>query len=218
MVKPSILPVVLVAALLAPVSAFAADNDDIAELRRMLESMKQQYEQRISVLENRIRNAENQARMTREETVNPSVTPSGAYTNSSSRNGRAFNPAISLVLQGSAASYSKDPEDWALPGFQLGGEAGLRAEGLSATETEVTASANVDDAFFAQTTLGLHEEDGSTEMDVEEAFVDVMQLPAGMGLRLGRFFPETGYLNTRHTHAWDFADAPLTSQAFLGHQ
>ena len=37
----------------------------------------------------------------------------------------AFNPAISLILQGSLNSYSEDPESYGMPGFQIGGEAGL---------------------------------------------------------------------------------------------
>jgi len=89
---------------------------------------------------------------------------------------------------------------------------------LSLTETELTASANVDNWFYGQATIGLHEEDGATEVDLEEAFVDTLSLPAGLGLRFGRFYTETGYINTKHNHAWDFADAPLTSQAFLGKQ
>jgi hypothetical protein len=35
---------------------------------------------------------------------------------------------------------------------------------------------------------------------------------------MGRFFSDIGYLNTRHFHAWDFADQPLVYQVFLGQQ
>ena len=77
----------------------------------------------------------------------------------------------------------------------------------------------MDHLFYGQASIGLHEDaDGETEIDVEEAYVDTLALPAGLGLRFGRFYPEVGYLNTRHTHVWDFADAPLTHQAFLGNQ
>jgi hypothetical protein len=130
----------------------------------------------------------------------------------------SFNPAISLLLQGSLASYSEEPDSWALPGFQLGGETGLKSEGLSLTETELTLSANLDSWFFAQATLGMHEHEGETETEIEEAFADTLALPGGFGLRFGRFYAEAGYTNSRHSHAWDFADAPLVSQAFLGKQ
>jgi hypothetical protein len=35
---------------------------------------------------------------------------------------------------------------------------------------------------------------------------------------MGRFFSGIGYLNSRHFHAWDFADQPLVYQVFLGNQ
>ena len=35
---------------------------------------------------------------------------------------------------------------------------------------------------------------------------------------LGRFFSGIGYLNSQHSHVWDFVDAPLVYQAFLGTQ
>jgi len=215
-----ILRVAVAAALAVPLSAFSADNSEIAELKQMFEQMKQQYETRISALEARIQQAEAKAQKAENsaESANQAVAEVQTETTNQRSGDNLFNPAISMVVQGSATNYSRDPEAWSLQGFQLGGESGLKPEGLSLTETELTVSSNVDDWFFAQATIGLHEEDGSTEIDVEEAFVDSLNLPAGLGLRFGRFFTETGYINTKHTHAWGFADAPLTSQAFLGHQ
>ena len=130
----------------------------------------------------------------------------------------AFNPAISLILEGIGASYSRDPEEWRIPGFQLGGHAELPPEGLSVGHTELVVSANVDDWFYGQATLAVHDDEDGTEIDLEEAFIDTLSLPAGLGLRAGRFFPRVGYLNTHHPHAWDFVDAPLPSLAFLGGQ
>ncbi|MCP3670360.1 MAG: hypothetical protein GY814_07985 [Gammaproteobacteria bacterium] len=82
----------------------------------------------------------------------------------------------------------------------------------------MTVSANVDNLFYGQATIGLHQDDGEVEIDIEEAFLDTLSLPVGLGLRFGRFYSDIGYLNTHHTHAWDFADAPLAYQAFLGGQ
>lgn len=129
-----------------------------------------------------------------------------------------FNPAVSLILQGKLNSYSENPDDYVLPGFQLGGEAGLADDGLSLDESELTLSANVDQAFFAQATVGLHDDGGSTEVDMEEAYVDTLALPAGLGLRFGRFYSGIGYLNRFHSHAWDFHDEPLVYRALLGGQ
>jgi hypothetical protein len=225
-----------------------AANSEVEELRRMLVEMKRDYENRINKLESRIAAMEKEqnTKAAQASSISASTAaPKTATTKtpvpapqyivadaqaaprvqhvaqpSAQKTGEAaFNPAISLVLQGSATSYSRDPEGWSIPGFQLGGEAGLKPEGLSLTETELTVSANVDQLFYGQATVGLHEEAGSgTEVDIEEAFIETLSLPAGFGLRFGRFYPEIGYLNTRHTHAWDWADAPLPLQAFLGKQ
>ena len=39
-----------------------------------------------------------------------------------------------------------------------------------------------------------------------------------MNLKAGRFLSGVGYLNGQHSHTWDFVDAPLAYQAFLGGQ
>lgn len=217
--KKYILCAGITAALLFPYSAYPAENNDIVELKQMLRQMKHDYEARISALEARVKEAEEQATVAESKADSATrVAVEAKKTLAGGRGDSAFNPALSLVVQGGAASYSRDPNNWALPGVQVGGEAGLKAEGLSLAETELIASANVDDGFFAQATIGLHEEEGTMEIDLEEAFVDTLTLPAGFGLRIGRFFAETGYTNTKHSHAWDFVDAPLSSQAFLGQQ
>jgi hypothetical protein len=76
----------------------------------------------------------------------------------------------------------------------------------------------VDDKFTAMLTVPIVYEDGEVAVELEEAWVETMSLPAGLSLRMGRFFADVGYLNTRHFHSWDFADQPLVYQAFLGSQ
>ena len=43
-------------------------------------------------------------------------------------------------------------------------------------------------------------------------------LPYGFAPKFGRFLSGIGYLNDQHQHVWDFFDAPLAYQAFLGGQ
>ncbi len=211
----------LAASLCLPASVMASSTQGLDEVKQMILQMKQQYEERIKALEERVRVAEEKAESaedtaTRTETRVAEVeieAPDSAPTSANS-----FNPAISFVLQGGAVSYDLDPDDFHFEGMPLGGEAGLHDEGLSLWEVEMTASANVDNLFYGQATLGIHKHDGEYEIDIEEAFLDTLSLPGGLGLRFGRFFSDIGYLNTHHTHAWDFADAPLVYQAFLGKQ
>lgn len=216
-----LLSAAIAVALTSPVTAFAADSSDIAELKRMILEMKQQHEQKIQQLEKRVQQAEARASAaeSKVETTESKVAAVEEKVQARTSTGdNSFNPAISLVLQGGMATYSKDPEEYHLEGMPLGGEAGLHEEGLALWETELTASANIDNLFFGQTTIGLHTHEGDIEVDVEEAFVDTLSLPAGLGVRFGRFYSAIGYLNEHHTHAWDFADAPLAYNAFLGGQ
>lgn len=135
-----------------------------------------------------------------------------------SANGNAFNPAITLILNGSYTGHSLDPDAYQRSGFPLVGEGGPSARGFSLGESELSFAANIDDKFYGQMTLAIGSEDGDTELGIEEAFVDATALPGGMALRLGRFFSNIGYLNSRHAHSDKFFDRPLPYQAFLGNQ
>lgn len=135
-----------------------------------------------------------------------------------SANGNAFNPAITLVLNGSYSGHSLDPDAYQRSGFPLVGEGAPSARGFSLGESELSFAANIDDKFYGQLTLAIGSEDGDTELGIEEAFVDATTLPGGMALRLGRFFSNIGYLNSHHAHTDKFFDRPLPYQAFLGNQ
>lgn len=130
----------------------------------------------------------------------------------------AFNPQISLILDGQYASYNNEPADYELPGFTLGGEAGLPEEGFTLGHSELTLSANIDDKFFGQFNLAFAEHEGEVETEIEEAFFETVGLGQGFTVRGGRFFSGLGYLNLQHKHAWDFNDAPLVYAGIFGNK
>jgi len=126
----------------------------------------------------------------------------------------AFNPAVSLILQGTAARSSQDPADYQITGFApSGGEVGPPPRSFSLGESELSISANIDPYFRGQMTAALTPEN---EVEVEEAFFQTLALGGGFTLKGGRFLSGIGYQNEIHQHAWDFQDAPLAYQAFLG--
>ena len=127
----------------------------------------------------------------------------------------SFNPAISLILMGRYASFDNDPENYAIPGVTLAEETDPGKEGFSLAESELIISGNIDDKFFGRFTTALTPEN---EIEIEEAFVQTLGLPAGFGLQFGRFYSEIGYLNKIHAHYWDFVDQPLVYRAYLGNQ
>ena len=128
----------------------------------------------------------------------------------------SFNPAVSLILNGTYSNLSKDPNTWTMSGFQpTGGEVGPGSRSFSLGESELGLSANIDQYFYGRATVALTSDN---EASVEEGFIQTTSLPQGLTLKAGRFFSATGYLNEQHAHTWDFVDAPLVYQAFFGGQ
>jgi hypothetical protein len=197
--------------------AQSSPNTDIELLREELKQMRVEYETRISDLELRLAAAEKAAQEA--PAASPQAEPALQATQTVSIAGdNSFNPAIGVTFQGQAWAYNQDPEDYFIPGFPFGGEAGPAPEGFSLAETEITMSANVDDKFTAMLNLPIAIEDGDVEVELEEAWIESLSMPGGLSLRLGRFFSGIGYLNSKHFHSWDFTDQPLAYQAFLGNQ
>jgi len=205
--------------------ALAQHKSEIDILREELAEMRADYESRITLLEQRLDEAEKNSvpqQTTSTKMANQAVTqkdpwqPEPNASQVRDDGNSAFNPAIGVIFQGQAWSYENDPDDYMIPGFPLGGHAHHPAEGFSLGEIEINISANVDDKFTAWLTAAIAAEHGETVIEVEEAWIETMTLPAGLSLRVGRFFSNIGYLNNKHMHNWDFADNPLAYQAFLG--
>src|SRR4051812_24019831 len=62
--------------------------------------------------------------------------PAGA--SSAGSNANAFNPAISIILNGSYSHHSMDPTTYARAGFPVVGEGGPSANGFSLGESELS--------------------------------------------------------------------------------
>jgi len=201
----------------------AAASSDLESLRAELQALRQDYETRIQALEARLNSAQKTAEQAsqsaqqasrRVEEVATAPVPSGGGRSGNS----AFNPNIGVVFQGSAFKFSRNPDEHHVPGFPLGGEAGLDRQGIAVGETEFDINANVDDKFEAWLTMPVVVGDNGTEIEIEEAWLQTLGLPNGFTARFGRFFSAIGYLNSKHSHTWDFTDQPLPYQAFLGSQ
>ena len=146
----------------------------------------------------------------------PVAAPSGGDSGGSNAN--AFNPAISIILNGSYSHHSMDPTTYARSGFPLVGGTGPSANGFSLDESEVSLASNIDDKLYGQLTLTAHSDNGQDHIGVEEAFIDTTSLPKNFSIRAGRFYSNIGYLNSHHAHTDNFFDRPLPYQAFLGNQ
>ncbi len=191
-------------------------QDEIELLRQEILKLRADYEARISTLEHKLETAGEKSAMTADQQPVAQVAETTAAGIRAGNN--AFNPAIGLIFQGQAWAYDNDPRDYTISGFPLGGETEPVAEGLALGETEIDISANVDDKFTAWLTMALAIEDGEVGVEIEEAWLETLSLPAGLSARFGRMFSDVGYLNTKHAHSWDFVDQPLAYKAFMGGQ
>jgi hypothetical protein len=202
-------PRVLALALLLVPNAWAASDADLAEIRAQIRELKSSYEARIQALEQRLKEAEAKAAA---PVAAIAIAPAPSSPTSSIS---AFNPAVSVVLQGRYANLSQDPSSFAIQGFAPGGEIGPGRRGFSLGESELALYANVDDKFAGNLIVSLSPEN---TVSVEEAYGIFTGAPFGLAPKFGRFFSGIGYMNEQHQHVWDFIDAPLAYQAFLGGQ
>ncbi|MCX7896366.1 MAG: hypothetical protein N2441_00625 [Rhodocyclaceae bacterium] len=185
--------------------AFA--QEDMRALREEIAQLRKAYEERIAMLEARLRAAEEKG-MARK--APEPASPAAAS---------AFNPNVSLILDGvyfhdnrggrSASLYAS------IDGAHHAHDEHARAleRGFDLRTTELVLSAAVSPHFDAAAKLGIERKG---EVTLEEAYFETRSLPAGFKLRAGKFLSGIGYLNAQHPHQWDFVDQNLPYQTLLG--
>jgi outer membrane receptor protein involved in Fe transport len=232
MMKRTLLGAAVAATLIIPPTAATADSTDMADVKRMIEQMKADYEQRIQQLEQRLEQAEANTAKAQETAQKAAQQPSatepkpakglGAITS-----GNAFNPQISVILDG---NYYHDNQDGA--GTEMLGAVdgighahghdhddghghahGGADQGFNFSSAELAVSATVDPYFDAMAMLAI---DGDGEVDLEEAWFQTRGLPHGFKIKGGKFLSDIGYINNQHPHQWDFTDQNLAYLNLLG--
>ena len=190
-----------------------AQDAELAKIREEIQQIKQTYERRIETLEKRLAEVSVAAGTAQQSAVKSGVP-------ASSKSGRseagAFNPAVSLILQGTYARTTRDPNNYTITGFMPpGGEVGPPKRSFGLGETELNISANIDPYFRGAAIAALAPDGG---VSVEESYIQTLAMPYGLRIKGGRFFSAIGYQNEQHRHTWDFQDAPLVYKAFMGGQ
>ncbi|MTW22944.1 TonB-dependent receptor [Allochromatium palmeri] len=143
--------------------------------------------------------------------------------------GSAFNPQISVILNGNYYQDGVNGTGAALVGQALkppgvvhdhdhaddddGHAHGGLNNGFNFTEAELSFSATVDPYFDAVTYLAIL---GDGTVHLEEAWFQTRGLPSGLRVKAGKFLSDFGYANRQHPHAWDFADQNLPYLNLLG--
>ncbi len=205
MFKPYLLCCAMASAVAVSVTAHAAGDDELKQIREQIRDLKNDYDARIQALELKLKEAE-------AKPVQPAATRRASATAASN----TFNPNISLILSGAYKNLSQNPNNYRIGGFiPSGPDSGPGKRGFSLGESEITMAANIDPFYAGQFTMSAASDN---TLSVEEAFVTAAALGNGLNVKLGRFFSGIGYLNEQHAHTWDFADNPLAYNAFLGNQ
>jgi hypothetical protein len=150
--------------------------------------------------------------------------------------GSAFNPQISVILDGNYYQDDAKAGDGAAlvgeafwPGRNLahdhsaagdghthgdGGHVHNVAEpGFNFREAELSFSATVDPYFDAATYISI---DGDGNVELEEAYFETRALPWGLKVKGGKFLSDFGYINRQHPHQWAFVDQNLPYLNLLG--
>lgn len=195
--------IAMAALLVASCGVNAASDADLAAIRAQIDEMKKTYEQRIAALEQKLAQAESPANTEKSA-------PAPAASSPSVTRASAFNPEVSLILQGQYRN-ARNIEGRGITGFVPGGQ-GLNTRGFSVDETELILAANIDPYWRGQAIVAMA--DG--QANIEEAWFQSLAIGQGVGLKAGRYRSAIGYLNEQHPHMWDFSDAPLMYQAMFG--
>jgi hypothetical protein len=239
---------VVTAAALCPWAANAGGGrDEIAELRRMVEAMRRDYEARIEDLERRLAAAERRAKqaaraapkaeavpmaeggLDRGEGSRPPVAtempaePPGPSVLGAVTSGTAFNPTISVILDGNYYNDDVDGRGNALLGeaFRPSQPAGHGHDhghggaepGFNLREAEIFLGATVDPYFDAATYISVS---GDGDVELEEGYFQTRSLPWGLRLKGGKFLSGIGYANEQYPHQWDFTTQNLPYLNLLG--
>jgi hypothetical protein len=195
-------------------------RQEIDQLRRDFETLKQQYGDRLTALEAKLAAAEGQpppaaapapappAAAAAPPAPQTAPVPAGAEG--------AGGPSGALPIYGAAASASKifNP-DIAVIGDFLGA-AGVNhvdaPPSLEMHESEASFQAVVDPYARADFFVSFGEEG----VELEEGYLTLTSLPGGLLTRIGKMRSAFGKVNTLHNHVLPWADRPLVTRNLVG--
>ncbi len=124
---------------------------------------------------------------------------------------------IDVSLDVMAAAGASTERDGVLADLKGGGH-DPKKRGFTLQQAELSFAGAVDPYFVGKAHIVtlLDAEEGESVVELEEAYLQTQQLPAGLQLRAGTFLTEFGRINPTHPHAWDWQDQPVVMTRFFG--
>jgi len=213
--------------------ACAQESSDVEQLKRQLRELQENYQR--SQAEQKAQMEALQKQLDALSNAKPNqkaqeaTTPGTGATNGAAPDAAGANrwkPSDPVRLQSGSAyldvglvgtfavggSTASDIEG----GLELGGhdpnQRGFTVQGL-----EAAFSGAVDPYFRGQANILFSVDSGGESfVELEEAWLETMSLPAGMQLRAGQVLTEFGRQNAQHPHQWAFVDTPLVLGRYFG--
>jgi hypothetical protein len=211
------------ALVLGAAPAFAQETpqalrQEIDQLRKDFEALKQQYGDRLTALEQKLAAAEGAAAPTPPAAQTPTAaqtTPQPTAQVPAGAEG-AGGPAGTLPVYGGASVGSKvfNP-DMAVIGDFLGAAGRNKVNpspALEMHESEASFQAIVDPYARADFFVSFGEEG----VELEEGYLTLTTLPGGLLTKVGKMRSAFGKVNTLHNHVLPWTDRPLVTQNLVG--
>lgn len=170
----------------------AALQQQVQDLKKELDQLRQQYEERLAALEAKLGVAGGAPQAPAPQAPEAPQAPQAPQAASN-----VFNPATSVIgnFLGAAGRNTVNP-----------------APALEMRESEVSFQAVVDPYARADFFLSF----GQDGVDLEEGFITFPTLPGGLLMKVGRTKAQFGKVNTLHSHVLPWADKPLVLDHLVG--
>ena len=98
-----------------------------------------------------------------------------------------------------------------------GGGHDPRNNGFTLQALELSATGAIDPYFTGETHIVFFiDNEGETNVELEEAFLTTQSLPFGLQVEAGFFLTEFGLINPTHPHNWDWVDQPIILSRLFG--
>jgi len=189
-----------------------AKADELSELKEMFQQMQNQMKQtqnQMGVMQERIDQLErekNEQASQDKTTINQLQVRVDELEQTEKKETKSLlstlNPEVSVIGD---LIYKSD---------ENGGEGD---NDFNLREVELAISANVDTWARGDVVVAFENEDGSTEVALEEGYLTLLELPIeNFQAKFGKFRPYFGKVNKMHLHNMPWSDRPLVIQNFFG--